>query len=156
MEQKNSLKNLIIITFIVLLVLLVFYLMTITITKHLDTKTDDDNKTSDTIIDYENILVSNIYTQKPSSYYVLVMMPNDDKINDYKSSLADYSEKEGALSVFYIDLSSAFNKKYISESTDFSGKFPIFSETTILKIDSHEISEIYQGENISIFLETIK
>ena len=57
-----------------------------------------------------------------------------------------YIPKENNLKIYTIDLSSAFNKKYIGESSNFELEYPIFSESTLLKIENKTIVQIYEGQ----------
>lgn len=156
MEQKESMKNLIITIAIIVITLLVFYLITAIITNKKENEKNNQNNSGETIIDYETILVSDIYKQSHEAYYILASMPDDKKTSTYQSDLTTYGKKENALPVYKVDLSSALNKNYISENTDLTGKYPIFSETTLLKIENGTITENYQGEDITTFLNTLK
>lgn len=156
MEERNEIKNLIITLIIIISVLLVFYFITVFITKNQNEKEiDNDTDISEAVIDYDTILVSEIYKQKQTSYYVLVAIPEDENVTSYENTLTSYSNGENSLKVYQVDLSSALNKKYISEVTDLNGKFPLFSETTLLKIENGKIVENYQGEDIDVFLKTL-
>ncbi len=153
MEEKYNLKSLIISIFIILAVLITFYFITIFITEH---KIEDNEETkSDAVIDYDTILVSEIYKQNRDSYYVLASFSKDENISSYQSNLSTYAKQENALKVYEVDLDSAFNKNYISEATDLIAKYPVFSETTLLKIENGVITEHYQGSDISTFLKTL-
>lgn len=153
MEEKYNLKSLIISIFIILAVLITFYFITIFITEH---KIEDNEETkSDAVIDYDTILVSEIYKQNRDSYYVLASFSKDENISSYQSNLSTYAKQENALKVYEVDLDSAFNKNYISEATDLTAKYPVFSETTLLKIENGVITEHYQGSDISTFLKTL-
>lgn len=156
MEERKEIKNLIITLVIIISVLLVFYFITVFITKNQNkTKNGQEVESEKTVIDYDTILLSGIYQQKQASYYVLVAMPEDENITSYKNTLTSYSNKESSLRVYEVDLSSAFNKKYVSDTTDLTGKLPVFSKTTLLKIENGIITENYQGDDIDIFLQTL-
>lgn len=154
MEEKNQIKNLIITLVIIISVLVLFYFITIIVTKNTK-QTETNTDINETVIDYDIILVSDIYKQKQTSYYVFVSMPDDENVTSYENTLISYSNGENSLKVYTIDLSSAFNKKYISDTTDLTGKLPVFSETTLLKIENGSIVENYQSEDIETFLQTL-
>lgn len=156
MEERKEIKNLIITLVIIISVLLIFYFITVFITKKQNEKEKKiDSETNETVIDYDTILVSDIYKQNSISYYVLAVMPEDENVTSYRNALTSYSNGENALRVYEINLSSAFNKNYISETTDLTGKFPIFSKTTLLKIENGTIVENYQDNDINTFLKTL-
>lgn len=154
MEEKNQIKNLIITLVIIISVLVLFYFITIIVTKNTK-QTETNTDINETVIDYDTILVSDIYKQKQTSYYVFVSMLDDENVTSYENTLISYSNGENSLKVYTIDLSSAFNKKYISDTTDLTGKLPVFSETTLLKIENGSIVENYQSEDIETFLQTL-
>ena len=82
MEDKYSIKNLIIIFVIIIAILVGFYFITFLITNNKSNKTTDE-VTNESVIDYDTILVSDIYKQSESSYYVLVKYPGDEKTSNY-------------------------------------------------------------------------
>lgn len=155
MEENYNLKQLLIIMFIIVSVLLIFYGITIVAIENRKTE-NENNINEEVIIDYETILVKDIYNQNDSSYYVLATLIDDTNVLSYQSSIKDYKLKEKSLNVYEIDLSSAFNKKYLSEESNFEGKFPIFKETTLLKIENKKIVDIYEGkEDIDSILQIL-
>ena len=95
MEDKYSIKNLIIIFVIIIAILVGFYFITFLITNNKSNKTTDE-VTNESVIDYDTILVSDIYKQSESSYYVLVKYPGDEKTSNYESSLEKYGQTEKA------------------------------------------------------------
>lgn len=122
-----------------------FYGLTNLIIKNKSTETAI-NEESEAIIQYEEIIVGDMYNQKEESYYVLVEMMDDADISTYESKKEEYMALENSLKVYTIDLSSAFNKKYVGEESNFESKYPIFSQSALLKITSGEIVEKYEGQ----------
>lgn len=148
MENKDELKKLMLFILIIVAILAIFYGITILATNKLANKEEQvEEKDYSTVIDYDTILVSDIYNQSETGYYVLAVMPNDDNANTYNSNLTEYQKQDNALKVYNVDLSSAFNKKYIAEESNFVGKYPVFKETTLLKIENKTIIEAYQGKD---------
>ena len=154
MEDKYSIKNLIIIFVIIIAILVGFYFITFLITNNKSNKTTDE-VTNESVIDYDTILVSDIYKQSESSYYVLVKYPGDEKTSNYESSLEKYGQKENAIHVYQIDISSAFNKKFIANETDLTQNIPVFNKTTLLKIENGVITVNYQDTDIDTLLNVI-
>ena len=69
-------------------------------------------------IQYDQILVNKVLSQNKNEYYVLAKM-KDDKYNDtYDVYVGSYTYKEGALKIYTADLSSAFNKNYVSDESN--------------------------------------
>ena len=146
MEDKYNVKQMIIFILIIVITLGIFYGITLLVTKNKKTTTDDTTqKTSeeDISIDYDTILVQNIFNQNEESYYVLAAFNNDENMSTYNNKI----EKENSLKVYEIDLESAFNKNYVSNTSNFESEYPIFSETTFLKIENGKITETYIGKS---------
>ena len=160
MEDKYNIKQMIIFILIIVITLGIFYGITILVTKNKKTTTDDAPSTTneDVSIDYDTILAQNIFDQSEDSYYVLASFNDDENLSTYKDSIDKYKAKENSLKVYEIDLDSAFNKNYVSDVSNFKSEYPIFSETTLLKIENGKITETYEGKsnittNLSVLTE---
>lgn len=160
MEDKYNIKQMIIFILIIVITLGIFYGITILVTKNKKTTTDDAPSTTneDVSIDYDTILAQNIFNQSEDSYYVLASFNDDENLSTYKDSIDKYKAKENSLKVYEIDLDSAFNKNYVSDVSNFKSEYPIFSETTLLKIENGKITETYEGKsnittNLSVLTE---
>ena len=160
MEDKYNIKQMIIFILIIVITLGIFYGITILVTKNKKTTTDDAPSTTneDVSIDYDTILAQNIFNQNEDSYYVLASFNDDENLSTYKDSIDKYKAKENSLKVYEIELDSAFNKNYVSDVSNFKSEYPIFSETTLLKIENGKITETYEGKsnimtNLSVLTE---
>lgn len=147
MEQTYSTKQIIIIMAVMLSVILVFYGITVLVSNNKKEDTKNDNN-SDTVIQYEEILVGEIFKQNNSEYYVLAYDSTSDG-QKYKSDINTYVTKENSAKTYFVDLTNAFNKKYVSTESNFENEFPIFKEPTLLKIVNGSIVEVYEGNSIS-------
>lgn len=163
MEDKYNIKQMIIFIIVILLVLGIFYGITLLVTKNKNSETTDNSETNEeAVIDYDTILVSNILKQKEQSYYVFAYQNDNEKLSDYNNDLVQYKSKEDALKVYYVDLDSAFNKNYVfsdenPENDLIEYEYPTFRETTLLKIEDGLIAEKYVGEEeITNALSTLK
>lgn len=154
MEQTYSTKQIIISLFIVVAVILIFYGITVLLTNNKEKETSVPNDSNEAVIQYDEIIVGEIYNQSESEYYVLAYDDNSNS-QEYISNLNTYSELEGATKSYEIDLTNAFNKKYVSSESDFEGQFPIFSETTLVKIVNKQIVETYTGTDINTQIENM-
>lgn len=142
MENEYKIGNLIKITLILVLIITIFYGLTIIITKN-QTKELENEVPSNTQIQYEEILIGNIYNQKEDEYYVLVELESD--YLTLSSSVNNYNEKEDSLKLYIADLNDGFNKKYLGETSDFNKEYPTFSKSTLLKISNKKIIEYTEG-----------
>lgn len=154
MEQTYSTKQIIISLFIVVAVILAFYGITVVLTNNKEKETSVPNDSNEAVIQYDEIIVGEIFNQSESEYYVLAYNDNSNS-QEYISNLNTYSELEGATKSYEIDLTNAFNKKYVSSESDFEGQFPIFSETTLVKVVNKQIVETYTGTDINTQIENM-
>lgn len=152
-STDNEMAKLIMLIVAVGLAFAIFYIITIFVVKKEDTTKPDETNIEETI-QYEKILVSNILTQKPKEYYVLVYT-NDDKYMDaYRNYLLMYEmNKEDSVPYYFVELDNAFNKDFKSEESKLdvkeSKEFK-FKETTFLRIRDGKIISTYEGkDNIS-------
>lgn len=145
MREGNEIKKLIQMIIIVIGILLVFYGITVLITKYQINEELNDVDATETIIEYDKILVSDIYKQKESVYYVLATLEDDTNLKTYNSKLNTYNSYENITKVYSLNLNSAFNKKYVKGTSDFTLEYPVFKESTLLKIENNKLSSVYEG-----------
>src|SRR5574344_137164 len=112
-ESNNQLMELFKIIIVLIVFLGVFYGVTLLKTK--TNNTSSDGETSETSIQYDEILIGTMLDQSYTDYYVLV---TDLKALDYSKyeiyvSLYNNDSKN---KVFTSDTSSIFNKSYIGDS----------------------------------------
>ena len=77
MESEYKIENLIKIIIIVLLIAGIFYGLTILITKNKKNTSSSTDNTTNTDIQYTEILLGSLYNQKENEYYVLVETESD-------------------------------------------------------------------------------
>lgn len=142
MENEYKIGNLIKITVILVLIIAIFYGLTIIITKNKKQELENEVP-SNTKIQYEEILIGNIYNQKETEYYVLVELESD--YLTLSSSVNSYNKKDDALKLYVSNLNDGFNKKYLGEKSDFTKEYPTFSKSTLLKISNKKIVEYTEG-----------
>lgn len=145
MQEGNEIKKLIQMIIVVMIILLIFYGLTVFITNHKKNPESNENNQTNTVIEYDKILVSDIYKQKEITYYVLATLEDDNNLKTYNTKLNTYNAKDNIIKVYSLDLNSAFNKKYVAENSDFDLEYPMFKESTLLKLENHEIVSIYEG-----------
>lgn len=147
MEQTYSAKQVIIIMTVILAVILVFYGITILVSNNKsDSSLDNDN--SNVTIQYDEILAGEIFKQNNPEYYVLAYDDSSDG-QQYKSEINTYMSKENSIRTYLIDLTNAFNRRYVATESNFDGEFPIFKETTLLRIVDGVIVEKYESDTIA-------
>lgn len=145
MNEKYDLRSIIKFIVIVLIVVMIFYFITIFVT---DNKTSStESKSEEAIIQYEEIIIGNMYDQKEDEYYVLLKDEKDPYISYYETNITNYKSKDDALNVYYVNLSSAFNKKYISDENNIIKDDFKIKSTVLIKIKDKDISEVYQNNS---------
>ena len=150
--EDFSIKKATIMALIIMIIIVAFYFITILV---LDRKKAKEQENIYTAIQYDEIIVGNIYNQKEDEYYVLATMKSDSNAPSYVTNLENYAKTENALKTYTINLDSGFNKKYVAEESDFTSKYPIFSTSTLVKVSNKEIKETYEGKEITEFLNSI-
>lgn len=156
MEQTNSneVKNFIRIIVVVIVIFFAFYFITMVSTGR---KKGDYTKktTTPSTIQYDEILLGELYHQKETDYYVLVEEKEDPYITLFENLLYQASKKEKGLPYYKVDLSSAFNQKFIAETADFTENLKV-TGTTLFRIQNGTMVAHYEtSETILEFLKTL-
>lgn len=157
MEQtnQNEIGKFIRIIVIVVITFLAFYLITILVTGR---KKGEYAKrqTTPAVIQYEEIILGNLYHQSATSYYVLIEEKDDPYISLFESFLKQQSAKEGGIPYYTSDLSSAFNQKFIGDTSSFDQGNIKVTGTTLLKIENGTLTAHYEtSDSILEFLKAL-
>lgn len=149
MEDKYSIKELLTFIIIILVVLGIFYGITVLVTnkKNNTKKTDNTESTSEVKIDYEKVLAQNALSQKETSYYVFAYTNTDEEVSTYNNDLTSYKNKEDSLKVYYVELDNAFNKNNFASESNFNDGNVIFKATTLLKVENGKVVNIYETKD---------
>lgn len=146
-SATSELRRLFIILISIVVIICVFYIITLLVTRKNQTlKYQTNNEVSQ--ISYTDILVSDVLL-KDGSYYVLVKNSEDVYMNLYELYISSYISLEEHLPFYYVDLNDAFNQRYKSDQSNFSPENLKFKDTTLLKVSNHMIEASYDN-NISI------
>lgn len=146
---SNEVTNLIKIVLIVSAVFLIFYGITIIVTKNKKASVPEN---TDAVIQYDEILLGTLFEQPNSEYYVLVTAADDEYLTTYTTYLSTYKTKENATRFYTSNLDSGFNKTYIAEESFINTNNLAelkFKESTLLKIKDKKIVSSYEG-NVKI------
>ena len=137
----------------ILIVLVIFSLITMFITRDKTPNEGEDNT-----IQYTKIIVGSILNRSEEKYYVLVEKKDDLNLSTYESSINIYNSASGHLRFYTVDLDDTFNANYVSTEShlDIDNITDIrFSETTLLYIVNGHISEYITGDNIGTYLNNL-
>ena len=154
-EVKTSTNTIdkIIIALMVILVLGMFYLLTIYITnKHSEkNNTEDKTETTDSTFNYNKITVGKTFTMSDDDYIVVLYdTSNEDISNTYSNLISTYKAKEEHLPIYYVDMNDSINKKYTT--TEESNKNPtkaselLVNGPTLIRITSNNLVDYLEGE----------
>lgn len=150
-STDNEMSKLIILILAVAFVFALFYVITLFVTNNDSSSKSINNAANNDAnsIQYEKILVSNIFSQKESEYYVLAYFDTDKYLDMYKSYLSFYKKNvSGAFPYYYVDVTDVFNKSFIGDKSNLDVsdiKDLKFSQTTLLRIKGNKIISIYEG-----------
>lgn len=145
LDSSNEITNLIKIILIVTAVFLIFYGITVLVTKN---KRPEKAPQEEPIIQYDEILLGNLLQQPNKEYYVLVTLEDDQYASAYTTYLSTYASKKGHLRAYKANLDSGFNKTYKAEQshTNITNiKDLKLKGSTLLKIRSKKIVAAYEG-----------
>ena len=114
-EDTKEIKNLILITLGIIIIVLGFYFLT-------NKKLSKNN--SNVEFDYSTITVGEIFNRPYSEYYVFLYDGSSESASSYKSLVSKYEEKEEAIKIYTVDLSQNLDNKYISEESNHNPSKP--------------------------------
>lgn len=134
-------------------VLIIYFLVAILITKEIDWfKNNDINDNTNNTINSSVILAKNSFMQKEEEYYVYYYDFNDDD-----TSVATLvGSKLSSSKVYKVDINDAFNSNYIALEDNITNDIDEFkiSTMTLIKVVDGEILESYVSkDNIKDYLE---
>ena len=155
-SNENEVGKLIKLIIIVTLIFVAFYVLTILVNKK-DTPEDNTGDDSD-VIQYDEILIGNIFEQPNKEYYVMVYDDDDYNASVYSVYLSNYSSKEDAIRVYTAKLGNYFNKSFKAEKSVLNTndiKKLKFKGSTLLKIKNGKITSSYEGDKIMNHLKEI-
>ena len=135
-----------------LVVLVVFTLITMFVTRDKKEKTDNNE------IQYTNIIVGSILNRGEEDYYVLVEKEDDTNISSYQTMIDTYNKKEEHLRFYIVLLSDPFNASYVADEANLSVEKITdirFNETTLLHIQNGKIVSSRVGSKISDYLNNL-
>ena len=152
-DEGNEVTRLFKIILILILIFAVFVGITYFVTRPKDSDTEQETE-----IQYQEILVGEIWN-KGGEYYVLLGHEDDQYLSLYTTYLDLYGQ-ENEDSIYYVtNLDSVFNKKYVAEESNLYTENPSeirFKGATLLKIKDGKVVEGYEGyDDIMTYLKEL-
>lgn len=143
----DEIRKLLIIIGAVCAVMLAFYFITSFVIKPKDEKKNESEETpTEQVIQYEQILMGELFNQNEDNYYVLAFVEDDPMLEVYTNYIKTYSEKEDAAKIYRVNLSDDMNKQYLGDENYIEGsnisKIKL-KGTTLIRITNHNITTSY-------------
>jgi hypothetical protein len=153
----GDIKGKIITVICILLFFGAFYLLTLYITnKNSDKKDDNEEKVVN--ISYDTIMLGRSLSMSDGEYLVIYYDKSNEDINStYSSLVSTYKTKDEHLTIYTVDMSNGFNKKYVTDGE--SNKNPesvdamSINGPTLIKVNENKVVEYIEGQDaISSYL----
>ena len=145
--NNNELVRLVKIIVIITVIMALIYVVTMIATKKADEVKKDDTstskKTTKTEIQYDNIMIGTMLN-KSGTYYVLIEedKKDDQRIGEYDQLVTTIKNKEGAIKIYKVDLTDAFQRVYTAKESNYYvdniSDFKV-TGTTLLKIEDAKV-----------------
>lgn len=141
----EEISKLIKIILIVTAVMVVFYGITVVVTKKASEVSQEQNSEK-TEIQYDNIVIGSML-KIDGSFYVLIEDEDDRRLSEYETLKQTIAANPDAPTIYIAHLSDGFNSKYLGEESNYSSDMTKFkvTGTTLVKIDNHKITETYDS-----------
>ncbi|MEG2848417.1 MAG: hypothetical protein RR904_06610, partial [Bacilli bacterium] len=100
------------------------------------------------VIQYDEIIVGDIFSQNTDFYYVLVINKKSTDETLYMTYIDKHKEK--ADKIYQVDLSNIFNKQFVAKDSNLiveNVKDIKFSGNTLLKIENNKLVEYFEGDD---------
>ena len=137
--ESDEYRKLVILIVIIAFVFIALYIFTtIFTTKDKDNIFKNDLNPSE--IQYSEIIIGNMF-DKGGHYYVLLLEEDEQYKDLFKTYINELKEEKR---IYTVDLASAFNKKYISDYSDYDEDDFKVSGTTLVEIKDHKIKSHYE------------
>lgn len=141
-EQKEIIRLFVIIFVIIVLVVGIYFLTRIFVTK--DLKNDKTEETPVASINYDVTIIGELFNRPYTEYYALVYDSTSVSANKYQAVYSSYATKEekDKTKLYYIDLSNVMNESYYSEEES----NPKATNLSELKLGDFTLIKIKKGK----------
>lgn len=145
-KNDNELIKLLKIVLAVTGIMIVFYGITMVVTKVAKDEIDNVSPNKEkAIIQYKDIVIGTMLNKTGGEYYVLIKGEEDNRIAEYETLIKIIEAKEDAPTFYMANLTDSFNKKYFAKEANDSSNLEEFkvSGTTLVKIKDGEIDKTF-------------
>ena len=142
-SSSDELSKLVKIILIVTGIIIVFYLVTVVVTEKAKEASD---KSEQAEIQYDSITIGSMLKIN-GSFYVLIEDSDDIRLSEYTTFIQTIKANPDAPTIYTADLDSSFNKKYLSDKTNYESDMSKFrvKGTTLVRIKDHKITNVYDN-----------
>lgn len=147
-KNDSEITKLIKIVLIVTAIMVVFYGITLLVTKNKSADSLDEKKASEkAVIQYDDIMIGTMLNKDQDRYYVLIKEDGDNRVVEYETLMKFVASKTDAPKIYTANLTDSFNKKYLAKEANESNDMEEFrvSGTTLVEINDGEIANMYSG-----------
>ena len=130
---------------------IIFYFLIIFLIVFNTSSATFDTTPAEADIQYQEILAGNSFSISDNQYYVLYYDMSDDSLKSlYTGFVSSYEDKEEHLPIYTVDMSSTFNKKFVSSESNKQvsqiDELQI-SGPTLIEFNNHEVVNYIEGES---------
>ena len=159
-DSTDEISKLLKIVLIVTGIMIVFYGVTVFVTKKVNAvKTAKLGKSSEKVtIQYDSVIIGSML-KMDGHYYVLIEKKDDDNSSEYDTLLKSIKANDEALKVYTADLSNSFNKPYLGNESNYDSDLTKFKvkDTTLIEINDHKIEDTFDNyDSIKKKLDELK
>ena len=144
-NENDEFSKLLKIVLAVTAIIVVFYGITVVVTNKAEEVRKEANSEK-AEIQYDNIMLGSMLNID-GSFYVLIEDADDIRLSEYTTMIQTIKANDDAPTVYTADLSSTFNKAYLSDESNYDSDMEKFKVkgTTLVKIEEHEIVDVYDN-----------
>lgn len=135
----------------VLVIFALVYFLTALGTGEINLNKKDTKKSTETVIEYQEIIGGEMLNRKASEYYVLLFDFKDTYAEYYKSLISTYTTKDNSLPFYTVDLSKKINEDY-KVPDEYKGRFVEFDtfkveDVTLVKVVNGKLNVVADNKD---------
>lgn len=148
-EQMEIKKFIFVLLGLLILLLGVYFFTKAFVTKDLHKNTNDVNYTEGKV-SYDVVIAGTMLNRLVSEYYVYAFSNEDTNSVYYNTLVSNYSKKDKALQVYFLDIDNALNKDYVDKNNA-SKNFTTIKELklgklTLMKVKDGKVTKYITNE----------
>lgn len=149
-EQNEMIKFVTILIIVVAIVVSVYFITRIFVTKDLFDKNEETKEVS---FDYNTTILGALLNRPYDAYYVMVFNSKDLQANYYMNIVSRYQNEEKALKIYIADLNDSMNASFYSKDSTNPDATKVsdlkVGDLTLIKVENQKIVKYIESiENI--------